>query len=491
MAYLVQPSHFPLPDTYLPIFPCKLGSRGPLVPDFEWPFGECIVNTSRSGKFFFNAVVDPSEGVQRWISDASRRLFDAICDIDTDAHINQEIAMQLAEREAAGVDEGDWTAFSRKSTLADVRPGHFFAPTTVAGRIRYDIGSVKQILPASRCMDEVRQIKILRARFSRPGTERTILWTQDCVSGSGQNALAVMDIPATEIQNGALFNLCVAFERPRTPSKSELPVWAAQQEDDDDEWYGWGDRWLHRIARTTVPPPPVFQPYALHVIYFDVFGTLIDHESGIFTALESLFSRSSYVFTRNEALSLYFDVECEVKRCTPELPYVQILARAYTEMSMRLGLVSTDDEAFRFSCSIFNWPLFGDAVPTLQALHPFVPVLAGLVDMDFELFSKTAAFEQLNPFLETMSSWDLFHVLGIPRAHRCFVSSALFRELEPACHADIPAIWLRRPGTMAANLSTDNGSFVWKICEWLPDLVSALAEKAASSGHVPSNLFNG
>ncbi|KAJ6517211.1 HAD-like domain-containing protein, partial [Mycena vitilis] len=244
------------------------------------------------------------------------------------------------------------------------------------------------------------------------------------------------------------------------------------------------------------------------VIYFDVFGTLIDHESGIFTALESLISQSSYRFTRNEALSWYFDVEHEVKKRTPELPYVQLLARAYANMATLLGLASTDDEVFRFSCSIFNWPLFGDAVPTLQALRPFVSVLAGLVDMDFELFSKTAAFEQLNPFLETMSSWDLFHVyrpepnaiypplmfhdsLGIPRAHRCFVSSALFRELEPACHADIPAIWLRRPGTIAANLSTDNGSFVWKICERLPDLVSALAEEAASSGHVPSNLFSG
>ncbi|KAJ7607091.1 HAD-like domain-containing protein [Mycena polygramma] len=502
MAYIVQPSHYPLPDTYLPIFPCRLGSREPLVPDFEWPFGECVVNTSRSGKFFFNAVVDPSEGVQRWISDASRRLFDAISLIDTDAHINQEIAMQLAEREAAGVDEGDWTAFSRKSTLADVHPGHLFAPTTISGQIRYDIESMKQILPASRCMDEVRQIKILRARFSRPQTERTILWTLDHASCSSGNLSP--ERPSTEFQNPALFDLSVALERPRTPSISGVHVSAADEEDDDDDW---GDRWLRRIAKATVPRAPFFQPYTLKVMYFDIFGTLIDHESGIFKALEPLLSRSSYGFVRNEALSFYSDVETEVKKRSPRLPYVQILARAYADMAMRLGLTCTDEESFVFACSLFKWRLFDDAVPTLQALRPFVPALIGLVDMDFEVFSKTAAFEQLTPYLETMSSWDHFHVyrpdpaavypplmfhdsIGIPRSHRCFVSDALFRDLEPACCVDIPAIWLRRPGTLAANLPTNDASFVWRICEGLPDLVSAILAEKGAPRRVPTNLFD-
>ncbi|KAJ7618827.1 hypothetical protein DFH06DRAFT_1483244 [Mycena polygramma] len=248
------------------------------------------------------------------------------------------------------------------------------------------------------------------------------------------NALAVPEGLATEFQNGALFDLCVAFERPRTPSKSEVPVWTAQEEDDDDEWYEWGDRWLHRVARASVSPPPIFQPYSLQVIYFDVFGTLIDHESGIFTALESLLSRPSYGFTRNEALS--------------PLAHTQI-------------------------CTAFRRHLRS---------------------------GKAAAFEQLNPYLEGMSSWDLFHVsqpkpdalhpplmlhdsVGIPRQHHRFVSDALFRELEPACHVDIPAICLRRPSTLAANLPAGDASFVWMIGERLPELVSAiLAEKGAPSG---------
>ncbi|KAJ6517209.1 HAD-like domain-containing protein [Mycena vitilis] len=304
-------------------------------------------------------------------------------------------------------------------------------------------------------------------------------------------------------QNHSLFDLCVALERPRTPSISGVHVSTAEEEEEeeDDEW---GDSWLRRIAKAAVPRAPFFQPNTLRVMYFDVFGTLIDHESGIYKALEPLLSRSSYEFLRNEALSFYSDVETEVKKRTPELPYVQILARAYADMAIRLGLTSTDNESFVFACSLFKWPLFDDAVPALQALHLYVPALIGLVDMDFEVFSKTAAFEQLTPYLEPMSPWDHFHVyrpdpaaiyapltfhdsIGIPRFHRCFVSDALFRDLEPACHADIPAIWLRRPGTLAANLPTSDASFVWRTCERLTDLASAiLAEKGAPRGRVPS-----
>ncbi|KAJ6462328.1 hypothetical protein C8R47DRAFT_1080220 [Mycena vitilis] len=77
------------------------------------------------------------------------------------------------------------------------------------------------------------------------------------------------------------------------------------------------------------------------------------------------------------------------------------------------------------------------------------------------------------------------------RRHSCFVSGALFRDLEPVCCVDIPAIWLRRPGTLAANLRASDASFVWRICGRLPDVGSAiLEEKGAPRAHGPTNLFD-
>ncbi|KAJ6457136.1 HAD-like domain-containing protein [Mycena vitilis] len=317
-----------------------------------------------------------------------------------------------------------------------------------------------------------------------------------CASGN-----TFREEPVEEFQNPALFDLCDSLERPRSPSISAVPLSAASEEQDDDAILG--DRWLHRITPVTVPRTPFLQPHALEVIYFDVFGTLIDQETGIFKALEPLLSRSSYEFPRHEALAFYFEVESDLKKRTPELLYVQVLARTYTDMAMRLGLSSTADESFVFACSLFRWPLFDDAVQTLQALRSVIPILVGIVDMDFEGLGNTAAFRQLKPYFERIFSWDQFHAyrpdppavypplmcpsFGVPRSHRCFVSSALFRDLEPACHADIPAIWLRRPGTLAANLPTSDASFVWRTCDRLTDLASAiLVEKGALRGCVPS-----
>jgi hypothetical protein len=44
-AYLVQSASHPLSETYLPISPYRTGPRKPPVPDFEWPFGDCVINT--------------------------------------------------------------------------------------------------------------------------------------------------------------------------------------------------------------------------------------------------------------------------------------------------------------------------------------------------------------------------------------------------------------------------------------------------------------
>ncbi|KAJ6517197.1 hypothetical protein C8R47DRAFT_1312757 [Mycena vitilis] len=499
LAFLVQPSDYALPDTYLPILPCQVGSREPLVPGFDWPFVHSVVDTSR--KFIFDPVVIPSEGPRRVISDAASCLFTTIHREDAGKKLEGELAKRSAEREAAGVDhDAQWTTFSRKSTVANIVPGDFFPPLFISARIRYNIESLRGVLPAGRCFDEVREIQRLRAQFSQ--TERTILWAlghAPCASGN-----TFREEPAEEFQNPALFDLCDSLERPRSPSRSAVPLSAAPEEQDDDAILG--DRWLHRITPVTVPRTPILQPHALEVIYFDVFGTLILPSRIRRREFSRRSNLSFLVFARHEALAFYFEVESDLKKRAPELRYVQVLARTYTDMAMRLGLSSTADESFVFACSLFRWPLFDDAVHTLQALRSFIPILVGIVDMDFEGLGNTAAFRQLKPYFERVFSWDQFHAyrpdppaiypplmcpsFGIPQSHRCFLSSAPFRDLEPACHADIPAIWLRRPGTLAANLPTSNAPFVWRICERLPDVVSAiLEEKGAPRGLIPTHSF--
>ncbi|KAJ6617678.1 HAD-like domain-containing protein [Mycena sp. CBHHK59/15] len=220
--------------------------------------------------------------------------------------------------------------------------------------------------------------------------------------------------------------------------------------------------------KKVLPPPPAFEPHALQVLYFDIYGTLIDNESGIFDALEPLLALSPYRFDRREALTFYFESEVEAKRRTPSAPYSQILADAHDDMALRLGIALSDGESTLFATSAATWPLHDGAVWCLQTLRQWLPALVGILDVDETTARHSTAFAALAPYLTQIFAWDaacgykpdfpaffgsLAHhdAHGVPRAHRCLVSNGLLRDLEPAREFGLPAVWLRFPGSLAGN----------------------------------------
>ncbi|KAJ7463617.1 HAD-like domain-containing protein [Mycena latifolia] len=253
----------------------------------------------------------------------------------------------------------------------------------------------------------------------------------------------------------------------------------------------WAGGHLDGIPHVSPPPPPGFEPYALKIVYFDIYGTLIDNESGIFNALAPLLSRCPYRFERAEALSFYFESESGVKERNA-VPYSEILALAHTDMSKRLGLVPSNVESSVFASSIVHWPLVDGAVECLQQLRPWIPALVALSDTDHETLQNTAAFSRLGPYFAEVFTWDASHryrpdiqalapsflyhdAMGVLRGHRCLVSSGLFQDLEVACRlAEVPVIWMRYPASLAVNLDSDEASFAWTVCDQLPALVSTI-----------------
>ncbi|KAJ6617684.1 HAD-like domain-containing protein [Mycena sp. CBHHK59/15] len=246
--------------------------------------------------------------------------------------------------------------------------------------------------------------------------------------------------------------------------------WLEDLEEEDD-WGGddWDVGYLPVVSeKKALPPPPAFEPHALQVLYFDVYGTLIDNESGIFDALEPLLARSPYRFDRREALSFYFESEVEVKRRTPSAPYSQILADAHDDMALRLGLSLSPGESTVFAASAASWPLHDGALWCLQTLRQRLPALVGILEVDETTARHSTAFATLAPYLAQIFTWDVafgykpdlpaffgpltYHdERGVPRARRCLVSNGLLRDLEPARELGLPAVWLRFPGSLAAN----------------------------------------
>ncbi|RYP91282.1 hypothetical protein DL770_002600 [Monosporascus sp. CRB-9-2] len=106
---------------------------------------------------------------------------------------------------------------------------------------------------------------------------------------------------------------------------------------------------------------------------FDVYGTLIDWETGILSTLRRLTTQLPPEHPLNtdpptEALSRLDAIEQDLQRTHPTLPYNELLAEALTKFAAELGLPLPDSLAEPFGNSPGTWRPFADTVPALQKL---------------------------------------------------------------------------------------------------------------------------
>ncbi len=105
---------------------------------------------------------------------------------------------------------------------------------------------------------------------------------------------------------------------------------------------------------------------AFKVLTFDTYGTLIDWETGIHTALAPLLSRAP--LSRDAALEQYAAVESAQQAATPAMIYSELLRPVYETLAGQWGVDASPGEAEAFGNSVKDWPAFADAPAALAAL---------------------------------------------------------------------------------------------------------------------------
>lgn len=82
----------------------------------------------------------------------------------------------------------------------------------------------------------------------------------------------------------------------------------------------------------------------IEYLSFDCYGTLIDWESGIATALGPVLDARGTPMNREALLELYAEIEPEVESRPPFRTYRQILTEVVDEIGRRLGWQPTAEE---------------------------------------------------------------------------------------------------------------------------------------------------
>ena len=99
---------------------------------------------------------------------------------------------------------------------------------------------------------------------------------------------------------------------------------------------------------------------------FDVYGTLIDWESGMIAGLKPLTDKVHSALSHNEILQSHAHYESSTQRQTPDKTYTQLLAVVYKRLAEEWNVVVSWQECLTYGRSVQNWPAFEDSTASLQ-----------------------------------------------------------------------------------------------------------------------------
>jgi len=189
------------------------------------------------------------------------------------------------------------------------------------------------------------------------------------------------------------------------------------------------------------------------VLTFDCYGTLVDWESGIASALGTLLEAHDVELDRESLLELYAEVEPQAQAGDFK-PYRQVLATVVDRFGERLGFEPTTAERGSLSESLGDWPVFADTREALASLARHYR-LAVLSNIDDDLFAQTARHlgvefaavitaQQVNSYKPAPGHFHAALAQLAPRSEILHVAQSLFHDVAVAGDLGISTVWVNR-----------------------------------------------
>jgi 2-haloalkanoic acid dehalogenase type II len=186
------------------------------------------------------------------------------------------------------------------------------------------------------------------------------------------------------------------------------------------------------------------------VMSFDCYGTLIDWESGIWTALRGLAGPAG--IAREDALAAFARHESAQEHETPSLRYGELLARVHRRLAGEWGVTATDAQHAAFGASVGDWPAFPDSAAALAYLKRHYRLVI-LSNVDRASFARSNARLGVE-FDAVYTAEDIGSYKPDPANFRYLiereggallhVAQSLYHDHAPANAAGLSSAWIDR-----------------------------------------------
>lgn len=221
------------------------------------------------------------------------------------------------------------------------------------------------------------------------------------------------------------------------------------------------------------------------ILTFDCYGTLIDWEAGILTALHRVLSAHGKRIDDATLLKLYGDFEQRSEQGKFR-PYREVLKSVVRQFGNELGFKPTAKEMRSLPDSLCTWKPWPDTVAALRQLKSRYR-LAILSNVDDDLFAATRpqlevdfdeviTAQQAQAYKPSLKLFELALSRIKAPAHRVLhIGQSIYHDVIPAQALGLATVWVNRP-------SANPGVGAVKSAEAKPDLtVTTLAELAAAA----------
>src|SRR5829696_7840641 len=197
-------------------------------------------------------------------------------------------------------------------------------------------------------------------------------------------------------------------------------------------------------------------PSKVTFVTFDVYGTLIDWESGVFDAFKREASRDGFTIDdREEIISRFHQYEREIEGGSYEL-YAEVLRRVAVRIAKEIGWPLEPSRSGFLPDSVQRWPSFKETNPQLGKLtKKFQTGLISNIDdkllgqtrrhipHDFDLVVTAQQVRSYKP--DPAHFKEAERRIGGKKGW-VHVANSYYYDVEPCVKAKIPVIWVNRSG---------------------------------------------
>ncbi|WP_281967223.1 haloacid dehalogenase type II [Roseovarius nanhaiticus] len=189
---------------------------------------------------------------------------------------------------------------------------------------------------------------------------------------------------------------------------------------------------------------------------FDVYGTLIDWESGMIAGLKPLTDQLD--LSRDQILEAHAYHESTTQRVTPGKNYRDVLATVYKRLAEEWGLRASWEEAQVYGRSVEHWPAFPDSREALAYLKDHFKLIvlsnvdnASFAHSDAKLghpFTAVYVAEDVGSYKPDPRNFDYMLEqlarLGLTRGDILHTAESMFHDHGPANRHGLANCWIYR-----------------------------------------------